>query len=206
MNGLEASRKPVIALDGDGVLLDYNRAYASAWARYAGAYPAERDPHAYWHTDRWDVQKLTGERLAEFRTFFDAEFWVGIPPIAGAVAACQRLHDHGFAMVCVSALDERFADARLKNLRNHGFPIERVFATGNQLGPPSPKAQVMDEIRPVAFVDDFLPYLFGIRRETHTALILREANGSPNVGTGLAAVGSTHTDLAAFSAWWLARA
>ncbi|MDO8777966.1 MAG: HAD family hydrolase [Burkholderiaceae bacterium] len=205
MNGLEASGKPIIALDGDGVLLDYNLAYATAWARYAGAHPTERDPHAYWHTDRWDVQRLTGERLAEFRAFFDAEFWASIPPIAGAVAACQRLHDQGHALVCVTALDENFAGARLRNLRAHGFPIERVYATGNQLGQQSPKAQVMDEIRPVAFVDDFLPYLAGIRGETHTALILREPNGSPNVGPGLAAVGSRHADLAAFRAWWLAR-
>jgi hypothetical protein len=196
----------IIALDCDGVLLDYNLAYAKAWGRFAGAHPAERDSNAYWHIDRWDVERLAGERLAQFRVFFDAEFWASILPIAGAVEACQRLHDHGHELVCVTAIDEHFVEARLKNLRDHGFPIERVFATGNLPGKQSPKAQIIDEIKPVAFVDDYLPYMTGIRSETHTALILREPNGSPNIGPGLAAVGSTHSDLAAFSGWWLARA
>ena len=197
--------KPLIALDGDGVLLDYNLAYARAWSRFAGAFPDERDPHAYWPMDRWDVQKLNGDQLAKLRTFFDAEFWACIPAIAGAIEACHRLHDQGYQLVCVTALDDRFVQARLKNLRDHGFPIEKVYAVSHQMGPPSPKAQIIEEIQPVAFVDDFLPYMAGIRSETHTALILREPNGSPNVGTGMDAVGSTHADLAAFSHWWLGR-
>ena len=43
--------KPIIALDADGVLLDYNRAYAGAWERAFGQRPAEADPHAYWAMD-----------------------------------------------------------------------------------------------------------------------------------------------------------
>lgn len=194
-----------IALDCDGVLLDYNLAYARAWSRFSGRYPAERDPLAYWHFDRWDVQRLSGERLAHLRLFFNEEFWSTIEPITGAVEACNRLHDHGLELVCVTALHDQFSEARLKNLRDLGFPIERVFTTGNQSGEQSPKAQVIDEIKPVAFIDDYLPYMSGIRSETHTALILREPNGSPNTGPGLDSVGSTHVNLAAFTEWWLAR-
>lgn len=47
---------PVIALDADGVLLDYNLAYAAAWQRAFGFYPRERDRCAYWAVDRWDVE------------------------------------------------------------------------------------------------------------------------------------------------------
>jgi len=43
----------------------------------------------------------------------------------------------------------------------------------------------------------------GISVDVHTALILRGPNGSPNVGPGLASVGSTHLDLAGFTDWWL---
>ena len=105
----------------------------------------------------------------------------------------------------MSALHDQFSKARLKNLRDHGFPIEKVFTTGNLPGEHSPKAKIIDEIKPVAFVDDYLPYMSGIRSETHTALILREPNGSPNTGPGLDSVGSTHVNLAAFTEWWLAR-
>jgi len=200
------SKKPIIALDCDGVLLDYNLAYAKVWEKFTGVYPDELDPMAYWHTDRWNVKRLTGENLQHLRAFFrEKEFWATIPPISGAPDACQRLHAQGFELVCVTALHDQFSEARLNNLRDHGFPIARVFATGNLPGEQSPKAQIIDEIKPVAFVDDYLPYMSGIRSETHTALILREPNGSPNTGAGLDSVGSTHVDLAAFTEWWLAR-
>jgi beta-phosphoglucomutase-like phosphatase (HAD superfamily) len=39
--------KVIIALDADGVLLDYGLAYAGAWERAFGQYPRERDPQAY---------------------------------------------------------------------------------------------------------------------------------------------------------------
>ncbi len=63
--------RPLIALDGDGVLLDYNLAYARAWEKATGRYPAERDLKAYWAMDRWDVKRLSGENLERFRTCFD---------------------------------------------------------------------------------------------------------------------------------------
>ena len=37
----------IIALDCDGVLLDYDRAYASAWQRAFGEFPREVEPLAY---------------------------------------------------------------------------------------------------------------------------------------------------------------
>ena len=68
--------KPVIALDADGVLLDYSLAYAGAWQRAFGRRPALRDPAAYWPIDRWEVERLEDdERLAQLRLAFDDEFW-----------------------------------------------------------------------------------------------------------------------------------
>jgi phosphoglycolate phosphatase-like HAD superfamily hydrolase len=197
--------KPLIALDGDGVLLDYNLAYSQAWSQFTGVYPVERDFRAYWPMERWGVQHLSGDRLAKFRAVFDGGFWSSIPAMAGAVDACHRLHDHGYQLVCVTALEERFVNARLTNLQDQGFPIERVYGVQNQIGPKNPKADIIDTLQPAVFVDDYLPYLAGIRSATHTAQILREPNGSPNTGAALDAVGSTLTDLAAFSRWWLTR-
>ena len=195
--------KPLIALDCDGVLLDLDLAYAKVWERYSGTYPAERDPNAYWNHERWDVQRLGGEQLNQFRLLFDNDFWSTIAPIAGAVEACRRLCAGGYELVGVTALSEKFATARLANLKLHGFPIETVIATGHQFDNASPKAQAIHQLKPVAFVDDFLPYMQGISTDVHTALIVRGPNGSPNVGPGLASVGSTHLDLAEFADWWL---
>jgi len=197
--------KPIIALDADGVLLDYHHAYAQAWAKAFGSLPALRDPLAYWPIDRWDVRRLFGDELAQFRVCFDHHYWSTIPPIPGAVDACHALVAAGYELVCVSAIEAPFQAARLANLRDAGFPIEHVIATDNAGVDASPKAAALCALKPVAFVDDFLPYLRGIPAAIHAALVLREPNGSPNAGDELAWAHSRHTDLADFTQWWLNR-
>jgi len=195
--------KPIIALDADGVLLDYCAAYPRAWQRAFGTFPGELDPNAYWPFDRWDVARLDGERLEHLRLHFDEAFWSSIPAMAGAIAATNALHDAGYELTCVSALDPIYERARLRNLRGLGFPIERVIATPHLNGVENPKAAALAELQPVAFVDDFLPYLVGLPQGIHTALLRSHATGSPNHGRDLDAVRSLHPDLAGFTRWWL---
>ena len=197
--------RPLIALDADGVLLDFHLGYASAWQRAFGVAPTERDPQAYWPIDRWEVERLDAARRAQFRAAFDEHFWTTVPAIAGAVDACHRLHDAGFELICVSALEAEFEAARLRNLRELGFPIERVIATGNAAGERSPKADTIAALQPIAFVDDYAAYMRGVPAHVHTALVLRAPNGSPNVGPDLALARSVHDDLAGFADHWLAR-
>lgn len=197
--------RPVIALDADGVLLDFHLAYAGAWQRAFGHYPAERDAQAYWPIDRWDVPRLGFFRKRRFKAVFDEQFWSSVPAIDGALGACQRLHDAGFALICISALDERFEAARTRNLRELGFPIERVIATGHRDTTRSPKADAIEAVGARAFVDDFLPYFRGIPDGVHAALIQRAPNGTPNVGIDLAWVTSSHPDLPDFVDHWLSR-
>lgn len=197
------SKKGIIALDADGVLLDYGLAYAGAWQKAFGQLPRERDPLAYWPIDRWEVERLADERLDILRRCFDEEFWCGIPPVPGAVEACHLLTAAGFELVCVTALPEEFRSARERNLRAHGFPIDMVHATDNIApGGHSPKAETLHRLRPVAFVDDYLPYLIGIDSSIHRALIMRAATGSPNVGEALRFADSQHADLLAFAKSW----
>jgi len=197
--------RPLIALDADGVLLDFHIAYAEAWQRAFGTYPTERDPQAYWPIDRWQVERLGIFKRARFRKEFDEHFWSSVPALDGAVEACHRLHDAGFGLVCVSALESKYEEARLRNLRVLDFPIERVVATGNAGAARSPKADAIEDLRPLAFVDDYLPYLRGIPDEVHTALVLRAPNGSPNAGPEMVLARSTHQDLAEFVDHWLTR-
>ena len=196
--------RPILALDADGVLVDLHAGYARAWQRAFGVTPAERDPLAYWPTDRWDVGRVDAEqRLLLREQFQQAELWENLPAIAGAVDACHRLYDAGYELVCVTALDERFQAARLRNLKALGFPIRRVVATGHAEGERSPKADAIAALRPVAFVDDYIAYMRGVPTEVHTALVLRAPNGSPNVGDELKLARSLHQDLADFTDHWL---
>ena len=197
---------PILALDADGVLLDYNLAYAAAWERAFGVRPVEQDPDAYWATERFGLTRLDEAAMQHFRSHFDAGFWAEVPALPGAVAACVALAEAGYELVCVSALPPAFAEARLGNLRAHGFPIERVFATGHESSDRSPKADAINALAPLAFVDDYLPYMRGVPPSVHKALVMRgRAGSSPNEGPELADVHSQHADLRDFSDWWLAR-
>jgi phosphoglycolate phosphatase-like HAD superfamily hydrolase len=195
--------KQIIALDADGVLLDYHQAYRTAWLKAFGRLPEIRDPQAYWPMDRFDVGHLSGAELAHFRSHFDETFWATIPAVPRAVDACEALVAAEYELVCVSAFDERYLAARTQNLRDLGFPIRSVIATRNSSNAVSPKAGALQDLRPAAFVDDFAPYLRAIPAEIHAALILREPNGSPNTGHDLSLAHSQHADLEGFSNWWL---
>lgn len=194
---------PKIALDADGVLLNFHEAYRQAWYRAFNEMPALKDANAYWPIDRWHVRRLVGEELLYFRSFFCDEFWENIPAIEGAVTACIDLQDAGFELICVSALESKYQELRLSNLRHQGFPINRVIATDNNDIGISPKASVIHELQPIVFVDDFLPYHRGISKNIHKALVTRETNGSPNVGEELKLIDSSHQDLAGFAQWWI---
>jgi hypothetical protein len=113
------------------------------------------------------------------------------------------LHDAGYELVCVTALEARFQAARLRNLKALGFPIRRVVATGHAEGERSPKADAIAALQPVAFVDDYIAYLRGMPPAVHCALVLRAPNGSPNVGDELKLARSVHQDLADFTDHWL---
>jgi hypothetical protein len=195
--------KKIIALDADGVLLDYNLAYASAWQRAFGQYPGEKDPNAYWALDRWDVARLDGEGLAKFKLSFDESFWSSIPAITGALDACQFLDAAGFELICVTALPTKYGQARQKNLRDLGFPVHKVYTADIHFSDRSPKADLLNCLKPVAFVDDYLPFLLGVDNSIHSALIHRRATQSPNTGEFINAATSQHDDLWEFSRFWL---
>ena len=102
-------------------------------------------------------------------------------------------------------VEDTYAEARRHNLETLGFPLEGFIATGGQDGDVSPKAAAIRELRPVAFVDDYLPYHRGMPESVHKALILRDPVGSPNVGSEMKNVDSQHEDLKAFTDWWIRR-
>lgn len=202
------SMKKIIALDADGVLLDYNFAYAKAWERIFGEFPKERNPQAYWPYDRYAVSWLEGDNLSRFQAAFDEDFWSNLTALPDALNACSRLVLAGYELVCVSALPLRFQEARWQNLQQLHLPISRIYTTPRMeehSGATNTKAIVINELQPAAFVDDYLPFLLGVNSSVHRALVLREPLGSPNHGDGLLQISSSHKNLDEFASWWLDR-
>ena len=195
----------VIALDADGVLLDYNLAYAYLWEKVYGVFPEEKNPDAYWNKDRWDIRRLSGSEAASFHAHFNESFWSSIPLMPGATEACQMLIDAGYELVCVSAISRKFQKSRLINFRNFELPISQVIATENDFSVGNPKLAALKSLSPDIFVDDFLPCMKDVPSSIHCALIDRNPYGSPNFGCDLSQIQSKHSDILEFSKWWLDR-
>jgi hypothetical protein len=183
-------------------LLDYATAYGRAWERAFGEKPTLVNPHAYWPMERWGVPRLTGSALEQLRAVFDDTFWRTIPPVDGAVEACEQLVRAGYELICVTALEARHLEARRHNLRELGFPLSHVYATDNvpTASGASPKAALLNALQPVCFVDDYAPYLMGVDERIHRVLITRDPDGSPNTGAVLECADACFPDLRAFVA------
>lgn len=148
--------KPLlIALDADGVLLDYNRAFGVVWARVQGQAPVCVEPRAYHAINYWGIPTPSDDH--PFWDRFDAEGWQDMPAMGGAVEACQRLAAAGHRLVCVTSMPSHRQAERLANLQALGFPIDEVIATGRcEDRSRNPKQDAIEALAPDWFVDDEL--------------------------------------------------
>lgn len=194
---------PLIALDADGVLLDYHEGYARGWEKAFGTRPSVRNPRAYHPMQYWDVPVLTAQERVHFSQHgMTEEIWSSMPALEGALEACQMLREAGFRLTCVTALPNRFEDARALNLRTLGFELEAVHAVGGSLAR-NPKVRALGELKPTAFVDDYLGYLQGLPPGIWRALVEGRPEHSPNRDPALQAPHSRHVDLQDFARWAL---
>lgn len=196
----------LLALDGDGVLIDFHEGYARAWEKAFGERPSVGNPHGYHPADYWAVPRLDKAGVRHLYTKgFDEETWSTMPAMPGAKEACELLVRNGARLVCVTALEPHWAGARKRNLQALGLPVEEVYAVGHTQGV-NPKAALLNQLKPAAFVDDLLPYLSGVAAPTWRALIEGRPDNSPNRLAGLPAPDSRHCDLRQFAVWWTTRA
>lgn len=189
----------MLAIDADGVLLDYNLAYAHAWEKAFGYLPKVRTPDATNVYEHWAVPVLVGPELQHLQSFFNEEFWSSIPAIPGAVEACHALVAAGFDLVCVTALHGRFQYARTSNLQMHGLPFDDVYMTGGStMSHSNPKLSTLMALQPLAFVDDYEPYFYGVPETMHRAFIANRDHALP-----MDFADSSHADLGSFAKAWL---
>jgi hypothetical protein len=193
----------LIALDADGVLIDYHEGYAQAWERAFGFRPTVRNAEGYHPRDYWDVPTLTASELKHFRVHgLSEQTWRNMPAMPGALEACQQLSQAGFRLMCVTALSPAYGAARAHNLKRLGFELADVLAVGTS-GLGNPKAKALLDLQPVAFVDDYLGYLQGLPPGTWRALIEGRTLNNPNIDGQLEPPSSRHACLLDFAHYWL---
>jgi hypothetical protein len=176
-------KKPLIALDADGVLLDYNAHFSQVWQKAFGETLTTQCEPRYHATHQYGVS-LSNERTRQaFFDAFDERAWESLPALPGAVQATQLLSNLGFSLVCVTSMPSKYAQARHTNLKNLGMPIEAVYATGRDRSQPNenPKKSTIDRLSPVYFVDDLIENFLGLSSHVQKILLHKSAPDSPNL-------------------------
>lgn len=145
----------LIAIDGDGPLLDYNKQFGLVWARHFGAELTIKEKRAYHATHYWGIDAPGPDDA--FWSVFDQHGWGDMPAIEGAVDACHALVNAGHELVCVTSMPTHRGPDRARNLALHGFPIARVIATGHAKDRnANPKREAIETLGPDWFIDDEL--------------------------------------------------
>ncbi|CAF1039169.1 unnamed protein product [Adineta ricciae] len=164
-------KKPIIALDCDGVLLNFDATYAQIYEKTFGKQLSVVVPQAYRAETKYGVQ-LTHEEKFQFDEVWNEHGWRTMPMQDGALEACHLLHQAGYELVCVTAMSSNHSEHRLENFRLHGFPIDKIICTGYHKDNicKNPKKQVIEDLHPVAFVDD-LRRNFKDIQGVHTKLV-----------------------------------
>jgi phosphoglycolate phosphatase-like HAD superfamily hydrolase len=188
----------LIALDADGVLLDYNRAFGMLWCDYFGCELEIVEPKAYHATNFWGVEPP--DKGHEFWNYFDHHGWHAMPAMEGAVEACLALAREGHDLVCVTSMPTHRAGERLANLQALGFPIERVIATGSAADAgANPKKEAIEALCPDWFVDDELRKLKDLAPDICLALVDPGHPDCPNAGQQRRHLAMTVPSLAEFA-------
>lgn len=194
--------KPIIALDCDGVILDYNLAYARLWHHVFGQAPTLIRKGAYHATNEYQMNFESDLHKSQFFDAFDSKGWLDMPALEGAVEACQMLHDAGNELVVVSSMPEHRDLHRLINLQKLGIPVTKVIATGRKPGEVNPKLRFLKQLKPVAFADDLVSNFIGVE-QVHCALIDWNVPDNPNVDADHSLVSSKHGSLLDFASYWV---
>ncbi|CAF1492790.1 unnamed protein product, partial [Adineta steineri] len=163
--------KPIIALDCDGVLLDYHATFAQIYEQTFGKKLTVVSPKAHYAERKYNVN-FNDDEKEEFKQVWNEYGWRRMPMHDGALEACLLLHEAGYELICVTAMSSSFIEHRLENFRLHGFPIDKIISSGYDKDNfnNNPKRKIIEDLNPVVFVDD-LRRNFNNIQHVHTKLI-----------------------------------
>ncbi|MHB1666091.1 hypothetical protein [Thiomonas sp.] len=140
-------RKPVVAVDADGVILDFEARWVEVAEQTLGRSLVKQSAE-YHFIPRYGITK------AEYGQTWDAfdamGGWATLPLLDGADVALRRLAEH-YTIHVVTGIELRFKAARWANIRHHGLPVHEVHVTGHR---DNTKETILRNLRPEAFVDD----------------------------------------------------
>ncbi len=162
--------KPIMLIDCDMVLLNFNKAIANAYKDKFNKELKLVDPQAFKAIKMYGLDALPPEEQTFMKTVTDdPKFWQTMPPMDGAVEFSQKLAEH-FELVILTSMPVRFEEDRMKNLQDLGMPISRVVAVA-RINDENPKKALAQGIGAVLFIDDLAHNFTGLN-DIDTKLVL----------------------------------
>lgn len=163
-------KKPVILIDCDMVLLNFNQAIANAYEKKFNKKLELKDPKAFKAIKMYGLDTLPAEEQLFMKTVAQSHnFWETMPAMEGAVEFAKKLAEH-FELVVLTSMPVKFEESRMKNLQALGIPVSKVIAVA-RISDENPKKTLAQESGAVLFIDDLAHNFTGLN-EVETKLVL----------------------------------
>lgn len=166
-----------IVLDCDGVILDYNKTWGEILSQFIQkeVSPKKIAYHAYnvfdYHLSKAETEK--------FHELFHENGWLQMQALDGALEAIKILKKKNFDIHIVTSIPQEAHLFRKTNLENLGILFSSLHTVGFHRHF-NPKKDIINQIKPVFFVDDLIKNFEGISEQTSCVLIDIPGEDNPN--------------------------
>lgn len=163
----------IIALDVDGVLLDYADALDRFMAEKFPEWFKGPKTDIYELHKRYDIPPMYMHAIADL--FAESERFHTLAPYKNAIPNVRKLYEAGHRIVAVTACLDSEITKRLRydNLKMHfGNAISEIHYVGVH----GSKSDILHKIKPDVFVDDLINHLNGAPESTSKYLMLQPWN------------------------------
>lgn len=167
-------RVKTIALDVDGVLLDFTKACDEYVEKNLGKKPIKKVDGFNLNITSMQIRyglSTNDEVLSLLDKMVEDGFYKNIPELEGAREAVSKIKEHGYKIVVVTAIHDGAKEDRLENLKNIlNLVPDEIYCVG--MG--KSKSQIIAEVHPDIFIDDRMKYLKGGDKVFHCVWVDQE--------------------------------
>jgi hypothetical protein len=163
-----------IALDCDGVILDYIECYKRLYNEFFNDNKKAVNPYSYTADIHLGIDWTHREKeQSAFYDYFGQNGWTSMKPISGAVEATKKIKEAGYKIVIVTSIPFDKANARHDNLLKEGVSFDDVIACGSHstANGSNIKKPYLDKLAPQYFADDLLQNFSGVSDNINCVLI-----------------------------------
>lgn len=165
----------IIALDCDGVLLNYIDKYKSIYEEMFNTEISVVNPRSFTADVHLGIDWTGREKeQCDFYELFAQKGWKSMKALPGAVQATEHMRDLGYKVVVVTSMPEEKALDRASNLKDVGIYFNDVIACGchSKTRPGlNLKESHLKKLKPEYFADDLLSNFYNVSDITKCVLI-----------------------------------